>query len=224
MENKFQHWISQEKKTILSEIIVNFFDKLVFAFLAAIFAFWFNSILGGQELIGDYQKEIYNQRQGGYVEIIKDIKSLDRSLAYYFSQELVNIDRLSDTSQVRQIYNSLVSHIAYLETGSTGFGFSTHEEDLDNVLAKVKALVSVVEEYEVYFPNEFTIKIDNYLKYVMKSIDSNEDNFKLIQEGNAKYEDFELERNSVLDNLIQLGKELESMIRDRLKIEGIVLG
>ena len=237
--SRFYNWLTVEKKTILSEIIVNFFDKLFFALIAAILAFIFNSMLGSQEIVGDYQKEIYIQRQNGYLEIFNELKTVERTVGDYLDLSLDD----SYSNQIRfnfnqlKYYTSTGNNFSDENSGITKYRELFHQESLNKVLNELDNLISIVGENEIYFPKNFLTQVDEYMNFLIQNIRNNEENLKRLSiqklNSNANVEDKETvlteediltKQEAFFDELVQLGNKIDTLIRNRLKIEGLVLG
>ncbi|NJN75941.1 MAG: hypothetical protein HC796_06675 [Synechococcaceae cyanobacterium RL_1_2] len=167
-------------------------------------------------MIGDYQKEIFVRRQNGYIEVLNQLQSVDSSLALHMG------DDIFDSSQTRLM-------LKRLEIKAKGYDSTTgpnHQQSLNGVLQQLDQLISITENYEIYFPDIFVDRINAYTIDVIDVVNENEKQIKRLRDSAVTNE--EVRDDSVirpkLAGLIELRNEITNLIRTRLKIEGIVLG
>jgi len=138
------------------KILISVVDKLVIGIIIAGLGYWFNTQLNIQNIRGDYQKKIYTERLDGYVQIIKDLKSIQIDINTWYT----------GSPYYKNIVKEEAERINMKRSGTASSTWIQIEE----ILPSLRKIQETKDKYELFFPSEVNNKINDYVSSVVKTI------------------------------------------------------
>jgi hypothetical protein len=206
-----------------TKLLLLFLDKLFLGVVVAILAYLFNVNLQQQEKVLDYQKTLFDRRVGAYLDVLQKAGTATDELASHWGDR----EKPGWSARLSMLADRWTR---FVDRGSrfssSGFGAS-FPEAVPFLLKNIEAVEVAWTSNSVYFSKPVSDAVNGFLDTVSKDLDAEVTLYEGLKETKdagkpepaAKFDD-----QHAWERAKQAYQRLNDLIRDRLKLDGIIVG
>ena len=213
-------------------MLLIFFDKCLLALALAIVAFFFNSELQREKARFDYQKAIFDKRVEGSLKLLEKVGTAHGELQFFYFGNISSPDAIGGALLWRNRLNDIRHRARELEGTTGGFGEGSTWTTPSAVVEAIEAVENARREYDFYLSSEINVAVDRFL-HVMLSDLSEEMRIigseKAVRNNSSSRQKTRNQAERALSEdawkrAQQACNDLRKLIRERLRLDGVVLG